>query len=221
MLFGLFGCKNKKTESNTSTENKESMLIETIRKNPECVIYEITNSDSRTPLQWSIKPTNLQLIPNNENHYLVKAQIIDSEKNIETGFINISTPERISDYVIHHMDDPTFNRPYELNEKDIIPAVASDCFGLYELYYSKHLPNEGLKTLKHGLELSNQKSVIAEDIAYILRDENRLVEALEYFIISTEHEPSSEYIYGEIEDIYRIQGDEAKANEYKLKFEQF
>jgi tetratricopeptide (TPR) repeat protein len=219
MLFGLFGCT--KNNNKTSSEKRQSLLLETINQHPQCVIYEITNSASDNPLNWSIKPTDLKLIPNNENHYLVKAQIIDSEKNIETGFINLSTPERISDYVIHNLDAPKFNRPYELKDKDVIPAVASDCFGVYELYYSKISPNSGIKTLKEGLELSQQKSVIAEDIAYILRDENRLDEALKYFLISTENEPSSEYIYGEIANIYRAQGNEAKANEYKTKFENY
>jgi tetratricopeptide (TPR) repeat protein len=119
------------------------------------------------------------------------------------------------------LDNPKFNQSYELENKDIIPAVASDCFGLYELYYSKISPESGLKVLKDGLKLSKQKSVIAEDIGYILRDEGRLEEALEYFIISTNHEPSSEHIYGEIEDIYRAQGNEEKANEYKTKFENY
>lgn len=221
MLFGLFGCKDKNNKTETTSKTKNYSVIETIKKNPQSLIYEITNSDSDNPLNWEIRPTELKLIPNNENHYLVKARIIDSDKNIEVGYINLSTPERISDYVIHNMEDPKFNGFHELKNNDIIPAVASDCFGLYELYYSKTSPNSGLEILKDGLTLSEQKSVIAEDIGYILRDEGRLDEALEYFIISTNHEPSSEYIYGEIEDIYRAQGNEEKANEYKSEFENY
>ena len=79
MLFGLFGCT--KNNNKTSSEKRQSLLLETINQHPQCVIYEITNSASDNPLIWSIKPTDLKLIPNNENHYLVKAQIIDQEKN--------------------------------------------------------------------------------------------------------------------------------------------
>jgi len=219
-MFGLWGCKDskKKNDSNYTTKTSKNALTDTIRKYPGCVIYEIKNSDSDDILNWSIEPTNLKLIPDDENHYLAKAQIIDKKQNVEDGFINLSTPERIADYVIYDLENPKSDRLYGLKNKDVIPAVASDCFGLYELYYSKNAPDLGLKTLIEGLELSDQKSVIAEDIAYILRDENRLNEALEYFLISTKYEPSSEFIFGEIEDIYRAQGNEVKAKEYKSKF---
>ena len=219
MLLGIFGCQKKRNKKESSSEKSQILLFQTINQNPECLIYEITNSDSENPLHWSIHPTDLKLTPDNENHYLVKAQIIDSEKNIETGFINLSTPERIADYVIYDLKNPKSAGIYELKAKEVIPAVASDCFGSYELYYSKNAPQIGLQTLKEGLNLSNQKSVIAEDIAYILRDENRLEEALEYFLISTKYDSSSEYILGEIEDIYRTQNNDVKANEYKSKFE--
>lgn len=218
-MLGLFGCKDGNKKNDSKTGKEAFALIDTIKKYPDCKIFNINNSDDENSLKWKIQPTSLQIIPDEEGHFLVKAKIIDNQQLEESGYINLSTPERIADYVIYNFNNPQFDNIYELKGKDVIPTVASDCFGLYELYYSKNNPDIGIEILKSGLDKSHQKNVIAEDLGYILRDENRLEEALEYFLISEQNEPSSEYIYSEIEGIYHSLGNDEKAEEYKLKFE--
>lgn len=99
-------------------------------------------------MQWVITPTEFKLIPNIEGHFLVTADIIDQDENVTKGFINLITPERVADYVIYDLNNPKFSGVYELKNKDIIPSVASDCFGTYELYYSKNNPEIGLDILR-------------------------------------------------------------------------
>lgn len=195
------------------------MLIDSIRENPNCEIYKILHSDVENPLKWTIEPTSLQIIPEGEGHYLVKALIIDKTKSYETGYINLCTPERISDFVIFNLDNPKYSGVYDLENRNVIPAVASDCFGSYELFYARNNPELGIEVLKKGLHISRFKNVIAEDLGYILRDEGRELEALEYFLISEKNVPSSEYIFSEIEAIYRALGNTKKVDEYKDKFE--
>lgn len=220
IMFGLFGCSDKKQKKNSTKEEPVSTLMDSIKKYPNCKIFKVENSNGSL-LQWAITPTELKIIPHSEAHFLVIADIIDKNKSKSKGYINLNTPERIADYVIYDLDNPKVCGIYDLKEKEVIPSVASDCFGLYEMYYSKFDPEIGIETLKKGLELSTEKSVIAEDIGYILRDENRLNDALKYFLISEKLKPSSEYILGEIEDIYKSQGNEKKAEEYRVKFEQY
>lgn len=196
-----------------------SILVNTIRENPDCEIYTILDSDNENLLKWRIKPTTLQIIPKSEGHYLVTALIIDKTGSYQTGYINLSTPERIADYVIFDLNNSQYSEISNLTGKNVIPAVASDCFGVYELYYSRNNPEFGIEILKKGLKISKDKSIIAEDLGYILRDEGREKEALEYFLISIENGSSSEFIFGEIENIYRSLGNNEKANEYKAKFE--
>ena len=120
-------------------------LIDVIEQNLECKIFNIKNSESENPLNWLVEPTELELIPYNDGHYLVKASIIGVNKTVETGFINLITPERIVDYVIYDLKKPKFSSIHEFVDKDVIPAVASDCYGWYELYYSKKNPPLGLR----------------------------------------------------------------------------
>ncbi len=201
-------------------EKPISKLINTIQANPDCGIFEILNSDNDNPIEWEIKPTTLQLIPNGEGNYLTKAYRIEKNGLYKSAYINVSTPERIIDFVIYDLKKPSYSYTYNSINIEVIPAVASDCFGSYEVYYSRNNPDLSIEVLKQGLEISKEKNVIAEDLGYILRDEDRPKEALKYFLISEEYGASSEFILGEIERIYRILGSNEKADEYKLKMDE-
>ncbi len=148
--------------------------------------------------------------------------MIDADKNVSDCFINISLPERIVDYVIYQTDQGLeFKGSHKFSDIDIIPSIASEAFGNYELYYSKNNPDIGIEILRQGLRLSKAPSFIAEDLGYILRDEHRYEEALEAFLISEKHGVTSDFIYQEIRDLYRQLKNEEKANEYNRKIKDF
>ncbi len=93
----------------------------------------------------------------------------------------------------------------------MIPAVAIESFGVYELFYSHIDPEVGLTVLRTGLQAAESKAPIAEDLGYILRDEGRKEEAIEAFSIAIEEGPSCEYIPMERAALYEAIGDHANA----------
>ncbi|WP_079737323.1 tetratricopeptide repeat protein [Polaribacter sp. KT 15] len=200
-----------------SKKKLNSELINIIENNPDCGIYKIINSESENPIEWNIEPTTLKIIPKGEGHYLVKAYKIEKTGIYKSAYINVNTPERIVDFVIFNLEKPEYSYAYDSMNIEVIPAVASDCYGSYETYYSRYNTELSIKVLKQGLEISKEKSVIAEDLGYILIDENRHKEALNYFLISEKNGISSEFIIEEIESIYRVLGNIEKAEYYKLK----
>ncbi|MFD2588002.1 tetratricopeptide repeat protein [Croceitalea marina] len=192
-----------------------------IEQNLDFKIYKILDDEGESPLKWNLTPTSLQIIPNDTGHYLVKAFIIDESGVDTTALINVSTPERIADFTIYDFNSPKYSSISEQTGigKNVIPAVASDAFGSYEFYYARNNPDIGIEVLKNGVILSTQKTVIAEDLAYILRDEKRLEDALNYFLIAEEYGQSSEFILFEIEQLYCEMENYKKALEYKRKRE--
>lgn len=183
-------------------------------------LFEVVDDDSEeNPLDWKIRPRAEILIPDTEAHCIVRAKMIDSNKTVRDAFIDISLPERIVDFIIYKTQNGMeFKQIYELTDIEVIPAIASECLGNYELYYSKNNPDIGIEILRTGLKLSKRPSVIAEDLGYILRDEKRYNEALDAFLISEENGVSNDYIYYEIMDLYINLNNKNKAVEYKNKF---
>jgi hypothetical protein len=118
-------------------------------------------------------------------------------------FIGIITPERIAEIVVRrNANGQTSAESIYDQEQTIIPAVASDCFGVYELFYAKENPQIGIDILKNGLTKATNRKIVAEELGYILRDEGRIEEAIEAFKISEEFGPSSEYTYWELSELY-------------------
>lgn len=195
------------------------MRIKDIETNKtDIFIFDVVEENTDNPLDWKIESRKEKLIPNIEAHCIVRAKMIDSNKNVSDCFVNISLPERMVDFVIYKTENRLeYKQTFELDDTDIIPAIASEAYGVYELYYSKINPDIGIEILKSGLSVANNPSVIAEDLGYILRDENRHKEALEAFLISEKHDVSSDYIYKEIQDLYLILDDRDKAREYEKK----
>jgi hypothetical protein len=167
-------------------------------------IFKVTNDDSDNQLFWTIMPTNLKLIPEDEGHFFIKAIQTLPNSRIDC-FLNISTPERIADFVVKlDSTGQTILEDFNNQENSIIPTVPSDCYGDYELYYSKENPQIGIQILKSGLEIAKNKNVVSEDLGYILRDENRTQEAIDAFLISEQFGPSSEYIFLELGQLFEI-----------------
>ncbi|MFB9865489.1 hypothetical protein [Rufibacter immobilis] len=157
-------------------------------------VFTVTNADNDDELEWSISPTDFMLLPEEENTYFVKAKQVYADRTIDC-FIGIMTPERIAETVIRRNKDghAVAESIYE-QENSVIPAVASECFGVYTLYYSKDNPQIGIDILKGVLGKATNKNIVAEDLGYILRDEDRVEEAIEAFKISEEAGPASEYV---------------------------
>lgn len=181
-------------------------------------VFVVTDQDDDNELNWIIESTDFELLPEEENIYFVKAKQVFADTTTDC-YIGVVTPERIAETVIKRNAKGETNAEsiYD-QEQTIIPAVASDCFGVYELYYAKENPQIGIDILKDGLTKATNKNVVAEDLGYILRDEGRIEEAIEAFKISEKYEPSSEYIYLELSKIYKELGQADEELKYKQKF---
>ncbi len=178
----------------------------------------MTEQDDEDELNWLIEPTDFELIPDEENYYFVKAFEVSADKNSDC-YIGIMTPERIAETVIkRELSGQVIAASIYDQEQTIIPEVASECFGDYELFYAKENPQIGIDVLKSGLIKATNINVVAEDLGYILRDEGRIEEAIEAFKMSEENGPSSEYTYWELAGLYEQLGLVAKQTEYKQKY---
>jgi len=194
------------------------MILKDIFSDLTTKIFKVTNDDNENELLWTIKPTNFQLIPEGEGHYFVKAVQTLPSSTIDC-FINIVTPERIADFVIKlDSTGKAILENYYEQENSVISTVASDCFGDYELFYSKENPQIGIDILKNGLEIAKNKNIVAEDLGYILRDENRIQEAIDAFLISEQFGPSSEYTFYELGQLFETLGQTDKQLEYEKKY---
>lgn len=183
-------------------------------------VFVVTNQDDEDELNWTIEPTGFDLIPEEENFYYVKAYQV-SQDNTSDCYIGILTPERIAETVVKRgPSGQIVTESIYDQEQTVIPAVASNCFGDYELFYAKENPQIGIGVLKDGLEKATNKNIVAEDLGYILRDEERIEEAIEAFKTSEQEGPSSDYIYLELSRLYRDIGQTDNELKYKQIFKE-
>ena len=184
-------------------------------------IMQITDSNDENPLNWSLLSIDENLIPN-EGHFLVRSKQIKEDKEW-TCWMNISAPEMICDFVftIDAQNSKIVLNDYHSLSEYVVPNKLSDNFCSYELYYTNKNPEVGLNILKNQINNVSDKAIICEYIGYIYRDENNQNEAIKWFMKGLElGQPSSEYIYLELSELYKHIGDLSKANEYNLKYEQ-
>jgi len=201
------------------------MSIDEIFTDNETKIFRVTNFyETEEITDWEVEKTKYSLIPDpadDDKLYgailIVRAFLIQGDKT-ENCFIDVCLPERISEFIFRMINNEfVIDNAYEKNLK-AIPAMASDCYGDYELYYSKENPQIGINVLKEGLSISLKKNVIAEDLGYILTDEGKLEEAIEAFKISEQYGSSSEYTYWELAYLYGELGNEEEETRYLQKF---
>ena len=194
------------------------MKLRDIYKDGLTKVFIVTEQDDDNELNWTVGPTDYELIPEEENYYFVKAYEV-SQNGKTDCYIGVMTPERIAEVVIkQNSNGQTEIESIYDQEKSIIPAIASDCFGDYELFYSKENPQLGIDILKSAITKATNKNVVAEDLGYILRDEGRVKEAIEAFKISEENGPSSEYTFLESAGLYEQLGQLDKQTEYRQKY---
>ncbi|WP_205627546.1 tetratricopeptide repeat protein [Myroides marinus] len=181
-------------------------------------VFIITETEDESILNWLIVPTDLETLPNEDNLYLVKG--IDTDNKEQNNcYLSISIPERIVDSIIS-IDTSNSISVLDFSEQDrqIIPVIVSECYGNYELYYAKFNPSIGIEVLKHGLDKANDKSATLEDLGYILRDENRIKESIEAFEQAISYGVSSEYIYWELAELYKLLNQPIEVEFYMNKF---
>jgi tetratricopeptide (TPR) repeat protein len=202
------------------------MELNEIFQNSDCLIYRVVNFyDVEEIEDWIVEKTKYQLIPeSNEDlydaYFVVKGFLLHGINKIEECYIDLCIPERISEFVFRNRNNIfTVENAIESNLK-AIPAVASERFGDYELYYCPENPETGINVLKTGLALSMNKYAVAQDLGYIFRDENRIEEAIEMFKISVEYDPSSEYTYLELADLYSQLNLKEEELKYRRKFKE-
>jgi tetratricopeptide (TPR) repeat protein len=182
-------------------------------------VFSVSDNDNENPFKWTIEPTDHVVVPYEEGHFILAAKQVFADRIVDC-YVNLITPERISEIVFKLVGGKVVAENIYDQEATIVPSVASNCYGDYELYYAKENPQIGIDILKEGLTRSNNKTVIAEDLGYILRDEKRFEEAIQAFEISATPTPSSEYIYYELAQLYNQIGDKEKALEYQNKFQE-
>ncbi len=194
------------------------MKLKDIFSDNKTRIFVVTNRDDEDELNWTIEPTNFDLLPEEENIYYVKAYQVSTDSTSDC-YLGIMTPERIAETVVKRKQNGQIvaESIYD-QEQETIPAVASDCYGDYELFYAKGNPQIGIDVLKEGLAKAVNKNVVAEDLGYILRDEERIEEAIEAFKISEQFGPSSEYTFLELSRLYKRLGQNSLQLEYENKF---
>ena len=153
------------------------MVIKELNIDMSINIFEIIDDNHSNELEWEISPTTYETIPDQEGFFIVKALHVSKHK-IDRCFLLMSTPERIADYVLFQNPDRSLLlKEYYLYSGIVVPAMASECYGDYHLYYSKELVDVGVEILKRGLITAINKDIVAEDLANILQDEGRLEEA--------------------------------------------
>lgn len=183
-------------------------------------IFRVDDSgefDSDNFMEWDIVPIETEVLCEQDGFFIIHAfKITEPGEKIDC-FIDLTMPERIPDYV-YLINSGTVERKY-IHECDgeVICAVPIEGFGMYELFYSRINPELGLSVLRRGLELADQKTFIAEDLGYILRDEGRFEEAIQAFMISASEEPSSYFIYHELAELYDKLGQSQLSKQYRDK----
>lgn len=195
-------------------------LIEAITTNPNAKAFRRVKGNGDDPCAWQFDAIvgDVVVESGQSGFYILGATNVLADHQIRRCYMDISLPERINDYAyFFERDELRYDRTRNF-EGEIIPAIAINCFGFYELFYSKTLPEIGIEVLKRGLAASKRKHVIAQDLGYIFRDEGRYREAAEMFQLAVDEEVSSYFVYDELAQAYGKIGDLEKQAKYAEVF---
>jgi len=195
-------------------------FADAITGNAGVKFFRILDWVANHPRDWELKPLKTDVLSHtgSDGCYVMKALNVLSDGSIRECYIDMNLPERISDYA-YFLGKRSLRFGYHHQfPGEIIPAAALECFGVYELFYSRRRPEVGIDVLRRGLAIAKRKGYIAEDLGYILRDEQRFREAAEMFKIAVEETPSSYFIYGELAGAYAELGDAENEQKYLALF---
>jgi hypothetical protein len=196
-------------------------LIQSIRQYPSVNAFRRVGRNGDDPRGWEYAPVPGDVLAgaDQDGFYVLGALNIRSKTDVRRCYMDLSTPERINDYAyVVDGNEVRCEVPREFGG-ELIPEIAIDGFGIYELFYSKRAPEFGIDVLRRGLAASRRKRFIAEDLGYILRDEGRHREAVEMFQVAADEEVSSYFVYGELAALYEKLGEEEKHRKYAKLFD--
>ena len=191
-------------------------FLDAVSANPGAKFFRVLDSSADKPVEWELEPLEADLLSDSDSDglHVMKALNLLPDGTIRECYMDMNLPERISDYVFFVEKGSLHYGYHHEFPGEILPAVALDCFGVYELFYSKQRPQLGIDILKQGLAIAKRKHFIAEDLGYIFRDGRRFREAAEMFKIAVNEGPSSCFIYGELAGAYAELGDSANEKKY-------
>jgi hypothetical protein len=184
---------------------------------PDVSIFQV-DSDDESFLDWEVEPIIAPTLAADyvrdeilDGLFIIKAVHISTEGELEDCYLDVVMSERISETAYLQSNGEIVGIMSYRVSGEIIPTVAIEGFGLYELFYSRLKPEIGLSVLRNGLKVAKRKGYIAADMAYILRDENRKLEAIEAFDIVIAEGEANEYTYLERAALREETGDLAGA----------
>jgi hypothetical protein len=136
--------------------------------------------------QWKLEPVESDVLSVTQESdlsglFVVKAFLVETQTKVQECYTDVILPERVSENAYLWIENQLIEKHRGKLEGDVIPQVAINHPGDYQLFYSRRNPELGIEILQNGLKLVEKKSAIAEDLAYILRDEQRHEEAIEAF----------------------------------------
>jgi hypothetical protein len=218
----------------TPSPSCDRFFVDAIKAHPLSKAFEVIRPETDEPTQsevdyfdepgrWQLRPLDVRVLSDDGSgggFYVVAALHVVPGQPAADCFLDVSFPERINDYAYflqgdHLIHDYTHRFPGE-----IIPAIAMDCFGSYEMFYATGAPQIGIDVLKQGLAQCSRKQFIAQDLGYILRDEKRYREAAEMFeLVVAEEAAPSYFTYGELPQLYAHLGDEKKQAKYSALYD--
>lgn len=194
-------------------------LIQAVIAYPTIRIFRVADSDSDDQNEWDVEPADASTLSGEDGFFIVKAKHILPDGTLKDCYIDVSLPERISDFAYFLRGDTLHAGYFHEFEGEIICGVPIESFGVYELFYSRIIPDTGIEILKQGIGAARRKQAIAEDLGYILRDERRFKEATEMFQIAVDEGPSSYFIYGELAGCYDKIGNKEMAEKSRRMFD--
>ena len=192
-------------------------LIDALTRLPGTPIFAVLDSDSDDPSAWRVVAVEAPVLSESDesNFFIVQAKHILADGTAEACYIDVCLPERISDYAYTLGSGRVLFDYHRHFEGEIICAVPIDCFGVYDLFYSRTAPDIGIDILRRGLAVAARKTFIAADLGYILRDERRFAEAAEMFELVVAADATPYFIYAELARCYEELGQLDKAATYR------
>ncbi|MEX2168266.1 MAG: hypothetical protein WD851_03070 [Pirellulales bacterium] len=196
-------------------------LIDALTQHPAIFIFAVVDSDPDDQTEWDVEPVEGHVLCESDldSYFVVKAKNVLHGGTVRDCYIDMCLPERISDLAIFVSGNQLDVRYHHEFDGEIICAVPIDCFGVYELFYSRISPDVGIELLRRGLAAAPRNCHIAEDLGYILRDEHRFGEAAEMFQVAVDGGASSYFIFGELADCYLKIGKSDEAQKYQEMFD--
>ena len=197
-------------------------FAEAVAANPQTLAFEVLPHETDRPGRWRLRPMNVRVLSDDDSgggFYIVRALEVSPTGKVRPCLMDIAYPERINDYS-YFVDGGRVRRirTHQCAGK-VIPAIAFDCFGNYETFYVRSNPDVGLDVLRWGLAVATRKRFIAQDAAYILRDEGQDQAAADLFEVVVAEQAPSYFTFGELASLYKRLGKAERERKYQSLYD--